>query len=227
MAHRPCLLRFGVLCLLVFFSLESRCLLAEDDFAATVAPFLKQHCQSCHGADVQEARIRYDRMTDFRAEDRHLWTKVHEMLSAGKMPPKEQPQPSEKEKTAVLSWIETNQRALDAGSTRRLNRRELSAALQDLTGRDIDYAYSLPGDGTVSGFDTGAEGLQDAASSVARMMDVTRQAVDAIRFLEESSGPVFSADLRDVKDVRRAPILGKKTGPIPNCAAKANGGWAC
>ena len=33
-----------------------------------------------------------------------------------------------------IAWIEREQRALGAGSTRRLNRREFGAALQDVTG---------------------------------------------------------------------------------------------
>lgn len=197
---------------------------ADEEFSKTVAPFLESHCQTCHGADVQESQIRFDRISGFRAEDRHLWTKVHQMVSTGQMPPEELPQPGEKEKRAVLSWIEENQRKLEAGSVRRLNRRELSAALRDLTGRKIDYALGLPGDGKVGGFDTGAEGLQDAASSVGQMMEVTRRAVAGIRFLEPPSGQVFEADLRDVKDVRRALDPWKEEGAKPKLRGDAERG---
>lgn len=56
----------------------------------------------------------------------------------------------------------------------------------------------------MAGFDTGAEGLQDAADGVAQWMRVTRRAVDGIRFLEPATGKVFSANLREAKDARKA-----------------------
>ncbi len=189
--------------------------IAAETFDSAVAPFLKRHCFSCHGENGQEAGIRYDRLAGFRAEDSHLWTLVHEKLSAGEMPPPERPQPASEETRAVLSWIERQQRALGRGTTRRLNRRELAAALRDLTSLSVDYAAALPGDGKIDGFDTGAEGLQDAASSVEQMMEVVSRAVRGIRFLDAPSELVFSADLRQVKDARRALDDWKSGGAVP------------
>jgi hypothetical protein len=76
----------------------------------------------------------------------------------------------------------------------------------------VDYAQALPEDGKVDGFDTGAEGLQDAADSVARVMEVTRRAVQGIRFLQPAPGKVLSADLRDVKDARKTFEPWKEAG---------------
>jgi len=179
---------------------------AEDAsaFQKTVEPFLKQHCYACHGETKQEGLIRYDRLDGFAVEDQHLWTMVHEKLSAGEMPPEDRPQPSAEDKKQILGWIEAQQRSLGTGSMRRLNRRELSAALQDLTGLPIDYAYALPGDGKLDGFDTGASALKDAGASINQVLRVTRRAVDAIRFLEPEPGQSFTANLREVKDARRA-----------------------
>ena len=93
---------------------------------------------------------------------------------------------------------------LGASSTRRLNRREFGSALRDVTGLNVDFSYSLPGDGKVDGFDTGAEALQDAADSVSQVMEVTRRAVDGIRFLEPAPGRIYKADLVNVeKDPHR------------------------
>ena len=90
-----------------------------------------------------------------------------------------------------------------------MNRRELSAALQDLTGLSVDYAYMLPADGRVDGFDTGAGfGMQP----VARVMEVTRRAVEGIRFLEPARGTNWVSDLRNIKDPRRTLDDWKKTG---------------
>lgn len=186
---------------------------ADDGFSTTIAPFLKEHCFACHGPEKQEALVRYDRITGFHANERTLWTMVHEKLSAQEMPPADRPQPSAADKQRVLKWIEERQRAGRVGSTRRLNRREVAAALRDVTGLTVDYAFGLPGDGTVAGFDTGAEGLQDAADGVAQWMRITRRAVDGLRFLPNSppaaatTSPaprtIFSANLRDTKDAKK------------------------
>ncbi len=178
---------------------------ADDSFQKEVAPFLKKHCHACHGTEKQEALIRYDKLDGFRIADRNLWTMVHEKLTAGEMPPVDHPQPTAEEKKQLLTWIEERQRALGTGSTRRLNRRELSAALRDVTGLEVNYADALPGDGKIDGFDTGAEGLQDAADSVAEGLRISRRAVDGIRFLQPASGKVVALNLREAKstDIRK------------------------
>ena len=196
----------------LLFALSMATRAAAEDFSKSVQPFLKQHCHDCHGPEKQKDGIRYDQLGGFRAEDRQLWTMVHEQLSAGEMPPEKQPQPPAAEKQRVLAWIESEQRALHTDGTRRLNRREISAALQDVTGRRVDYTYGLPEDGKVGGFDTGAEGLQDTADSIAQLLEVARRAVDGVRFLEPATNKVFQADLRAHKDPRRALDDWKKDG---------------
>lgn len=183
-------------------------------FSDLVKPLLRRYCFDCHGPDVQEARLRFDQIDEFRLSDRHLWTMIHEQLSAGQMPPKEGEQPSAQEKAGALAWIAGAQRALEAGSVRRLNRREFSAALQDITGLKIDFAHSMPADASIDGFDTGAEALQDAADSVAQVVEVTRRAVESIRFLEPPRSETLRVDLvsgNDEKDIQRQLTEAAKT----------------
>ena len=187
-----------------------------ESFSKLAQPFLQKHCFDCHGPTKQTAQVRYDQLKGFRAEDRHFWTAVHERLAAGEMPPPDRPQPTDAEKRIILSWIAEQQRAVRPGGTRRLNRRELSAALRDVTGLSVNYALGLPDDGKVDGFDTGAEGLQDAADSVVQIMQVTRRALDGIRFLEPAAGKVFSTDLRAAKDARQAFDSWKSDGLSAN-----------
>ncbi|MEM7396827.1 MAG: DUF1587 domain-containing protein, partial [Verrucomicrobiota bacterium] len=168
-------------------------------FKELVKPVLEEYCVDCHGPDEQKARLRYDRVEGFRISDRHLWTMIHEQLTYDEMPPENKPQLTPDEKRKVLAWIEKEQRALGAGSTRRLNRREFGSALQDLTGLEVDFAYTIPGDSKVNGFDTGAEALQDASDSVNQMMEVTRRAVEGIRFLEPAPGRILKVDLVNVE----------------------------
>ena len=168
-------------------------------FNSLVKPALHKYCVHCHGPDEQSARLRFDQVDGFRASDRHLWTGIHEHLSDGAMPPEDDPQIPPSDKAKILAWIEKEQRAIGAGSTRRLNRREFAAALQDVTGLSVEFAYTIPGDSKVNGFDTGAEALQDAADSVSQLMEVTRRAVEGIRFLEPAPGEVLKVDLVNVE----------------------------
>lgn len=176
---------------------------ADETFGKLIAPFLQRHCMGCHGGEKQSAQIRFDRVEDFQARDRNLWTMIHEKVAGGEMPPRDRARPGEAEKKAFLDWIVRHQETLVTGTTRRLNRRELSAALRDVTGLQVDYAQGLTGDGTVAGFDTGAEGLQDAADGVVQGMRVARRAVDAIRSLGPANSKPFVANLREAQDARK------------------------
>src|SRR4051812_9910596 len=85
--------------------------LAQDEtFDKLVGPFLKQHCQSCHGSKKQESRLRLDEITGVQAGNRNLWTMVHERLAAGEMPPSGRPAPPDGQKQQVLRWIAERQR---------------------------------------------------------------------------------------------------------------------
>jgi hypothetical protein len=187
-------------------------------------PFLRKHCVSCHGPEKQKSGLRLDRIEGYRPAESHLWTQVHEQVRLGTMPPDDRPKPPEPEKRDLLAWIEKEQRANRAGGLRRLNRREVSAALRDLTGLSIDYAAALPADGTMDGFDTGAAALQDAADSVDHGLEVARRAVEGIRFLEPPPGRVLAIDLRREKDPRKAldawkaqgVVMGERGNPLPN-----------
>lgn len=199
---------------LLVLTLATACLGADESassFARDVQPLLKQYCFDCHGSAKQKSGVRFDQVERYRNEEVSLWTKVHEAIASGKMPPLEQPQPAAAARSRLLSWIETQQRA-STGGLRRLNRRELSAALRDVTGLSVEFADGLPGDGRVAGFDTGAEGLQDAADSVEAAMKTTRRAVDGIRFLEPAAGQMWELDLRGAADPKKAPDTWKARG---------------
>ena len=177
-----------------------------QELGPQVGPFLQEHCVECHGEKKQKSGIRFDTVTEFRPEDVELWTKVHEALEYGEMPPEDETQPDKVAVEDVMTWIRSAQSTARGPVIRRLNRREISASLQDLTGSQVDFAFALPEDGKVAGFDTGADGLQDAADSVASLLEVTSRAVGGLRFLEPDSAKVFDFDLSKeaFKDVRRA-----------------------
>jgi hypothetical protein len=177
---------------------------ADESFTGVAAPFLKQHCLVCHGEKRQEGGVRLDKLSGVEADNRTLWTLIHRKISSGEMPPDSREKPAVVDTQALLKWVASKQRALGVSSTRRLNRRELSAALRDVTGLDIDFAAGLPGDGTVAGFDTGADALQEASDGVAQWLVVTRRATDGLRVLDPPRGKAFAMDFREVKDLKKA-----------------------
>lgn len=197
-------------------------------FKRVVKPALQQLCVHCHGPDVQSARLRFDQIEGFRPADRHLWTMIYEQVSTAQMPPDGEEQPAAADRKKILNWIRKEQRAFEAGSTRRLNRREFGAALRDVTGLTVDFAWTIPGDSKVNGFDTGAEALQDAADSVSQLMEVTRRAVEGIRFLEPAPVEVLKVDLVNAeKDPYRRFDPWKeeniKLGKLPRIAMPGSG----
>lgn len=169
-----------------------------------LAEFLEANCTGCHGPRRQKGGIRLDGLKDFEPARTHLWTLVHGVLSKGEMPPEDRERPPADELRWVLTWIEREQLAGRPSSTRRLNRRELSAALADLTGLPVDHARGLPGDGLVDGFDTGASALRDSADSVDRFLAITRRVVESIRILEPSPAERFEVDFRGITDPKQA-----------------------
>jgi hypothetical protein len=189
-------LLYTILC--AWLAMLSLSLAAE--YERSVRPVLEKYCMDCHGEQKQKARIRFDRITDYQADDQHLWAKVHEALVDGEMPPEDESLPSAMERKRLVDWIRDRAKdasAANAGLQRRLNRREFSAALQDVTGVPIDFGAGLPADGKVDGFDTGRQGLRDAADSVALWLDVTRRAVESIRFLEPDRDRRIRIDFRE------------------------------
>lgn len=176
------------------------CLLLANVSGESVKELLSVYCFDCHNEKERKGQIRLDDLDELSTGNSHLWTKVFEQVKLGKMPPENEETFSEAEKRVVLGRIgKAFEEKVGAvvGRTRRLNRREFSAALQDFTGVPVDFGAGLPDDGKVEGFDTGAEGLKDTAETVAQMLEVTRRAVDGIRFLEPGSEKKLEVDFRE------------------------------
>lgn len=170
---------------------------AED--RELLGSFLAKHCVACHGADQQQASLRFDEVASFADLQPPVWAKMYEALVRKQMPPREEPQPTDAERARIAAWIvdQAGRTIAKTASPRRLNRREFSAALQDLTGLPIDFGAALPDDARIDGLDTGAEALQDAADSVTQLLEVTQRAVESIRFLEPASDRVVRIDFRE------------------------------
>lgn len=157
-----------------FLLISATAMAATDSvFEQSVAPFLKQHCNSCHDAKKAKAGFRSDHLTAELVQPRMVdhWKEVFDRINAGEMPPEDEPRPDVKQQTAVVEWINGKLREADlaaknaGGQTpmRRLNRDEYANTIRDLLHLDEKFVRplieDLPGDGRAEGFDRLGVGL--------------------------------------------------------------------
>ncbi len=128
-----------------------------------IAPFLQEHCISCHGPEKQKAKLRFDRL-DFAISDNGEalhYQDILDVLNSGEMPPEDEPQPSKAELESIIGALtedlfKARKRLASRGGKvemRRLNRREYAATIDHLFGF-IPAASKIPPDGDVDKFDT-------------------------------------------------------------------------
>lgn len=140
-----------------------------EEFATTVAGFVREHCLLCHAARPAMAGLDLERyLAPGKAlEAVEVWEKVLGKLTSGEMPPKGRPRPAPEAVTAVTRWIEgrlVSERPSvrpDPGrvTARRLNRAEYNNTVRDLLGVDLRPADDFPTDDSGHGFDTIADVL--------------------------------------------------------------------
>ena len=176
------------------------------DFERDIRPLLTKHCIGCHSTQKQEGELDLERFTsiDSITKEPTIWLRTLEQLQDNEMPPKDQPQLSEKDKRLLLAW---NQEVLDAIALasagdpgpvvlRRLSNAEYTYTLRDLTGVDaLDPAREFPADGAAGeGFTNAASALSMSPSLLTKYLDaakeVSQHAVllpDSIRFSNSTS----------------------------------------
>jgi len=124
---------------------------------AQVAPFLEKHCVECHDGEVKKGGLDLTSLksdlTDRRAFE--VWTKVHDRVASGEMPPKKKARPDAAQQSAYLGGLSASLAKQDAARIategrsveRRMNRFEYENALRDLLRAPwLDIKESLPED---------------------------------------------------------------------------------
>ena len=135
----------------------------EARFPEQHRTFFKTHCLDCHDSETMEGKVDLENLS-FRIttiEQAELWQKVLNVLNSGEMPPEDSEQPDNTEKADFLddlaqTMVTARQALSDSGGNitlRRLNRREYSNTIKQLTGVKVDVG-SLPIDGGSETFDT-------------------------------------------------------------------------
>ncbi|MCG8587519.1 MAG: hypothetical protein MI757_22660, partial [Pirellulales bacterium] len=74
--------------------------------AATVSATFASRCIDCHGADTAEGDVRLDTFAKLSLSERlDLLNKVQEQVFLGQMPPEDEEQPTDAERTRLLDWL--------------------------------------------------------------------------------------------------------------------------
>jgi hypothetical protein len=132
-----------------------------EGYRKDVAPFLDQHCVTCHNGHSRKAGIAFDVEDPTKlVADQATWLRALKMLQAGMMPPKGRNRPTTDELAKIESWIKfealgINPKDPDPGrvTLRRLNRTEYRNTIRDLMGVDYNATAEFPADDTGHGFD--------------------------------------------------------------------------
>ena len=149
--------------LLLILGFLATCVRAEESFKKEILPLLEDYCFDCHGDGSSKGDFSMDNYSDLpkHLDDVEHWLAIWRNLRSQIMPPPKKDQPEQKERQALLKWIETRVFKLDPSNPdpgrvtiRRLNRVEYRYAIRDLLGVDYDAEENFPADDTGYGFDT-------------------------------------------------------------------------
>jgi hypothetical protein len=192
----------------------------EKTYVSDIRPLIIRDCQKCHSAKVMEAEIDlsiFNSMADIRRHP-ETWQKVGEMLDSGQMPPKDEPQPSDAERTKLQQWVrsylktEARARAGDPGPVvlRRLNNVEYTNTIRDLTGiRSLQPAREFPVDSAAGeGFTNLGNALVVSPALVTKYLDAGKDVADHVVLLPTGFRFSPSTARRDWTDELLAQIRG-------------------
>lgn len=178
---------------------------------------ITEFCIDCHNKDFQEAEL--DLETGLEASEmfaqRGHWEKILQRVRFGSMPPEDSAQPTDQQRTALVTSIEEviygSGCDLDPKPGRvtvhRLNRAEYNNTIRDIFGQDLRPADAFPSDEVGAGFDNNSDVLSlppmlfekymAAAESVAGKVVLDPDNIEKIK-VERSSDLLFSVGERKV-----------------------------
>lgn len=171
------------------------------------------YCFECHDSASSEADIDLEFLESGELDPylaNNLLESIHRVVAAGDMPPRDAEQPTEKERTAMLSWLDERTAELaatfrdDPGPVvaARLTKRQYRNVLADLTGGIVtDAGAYLPDEGGAGeGFDNVGAAQNMSAVQVEKFLEAARNSLRHLR-ANPADGFDWRADPRaDVVD---------------------------
>jgi hypothetical protein len=145
----------------------STCSWLQGMDANALRDFLKQQCADCHSGSDGAGGLDVDALNTDLTQSRTaaVWTRIHDRVANGEMPPKDAGSISDSERSAFVrstqEWISETQKIyfskFGRAGTRRLTNLQLERTLHDLLGIDIPIASELPVEPRSAEFNTFAE----------------------------------------------------------------------
>ncbi len=178
------------LCCLLFVINASAVLSRADEPLNNFQTFVHSHCVDCHSADNAEGDLDLSELTAGPLDAKHLaiWTKVHDRVVAGEMPPKsalkaEQTEPFTRELFDRLVELDRQELAATGRAVwRRMNRYEYENTLRDLLGAPwLQLKTILPEDGELKRFNKIGEALDVSHVNMARYMQAAEHALRQVK----------------------------------------------
>src|SRR5262245_2704248 len=163
---------------------------AQDGiFQAKIRPFLDAHCVDCHGPEVHKAGLRFDKLKpEFAdANSAAVWTKVHDKIAHGQMPPSKRRRPPQSDLTQTTKWLNEQLHAHGRARQekegrvvlRRLNNTEYENTLRDLLAVNVSVKRLLPEDNVAAGFDNISAALEISAGHLLSYQQAGEKAIRA------------------------------------------------
>jgi mono/diheme cytochrome c family protein len=158
----------------------------KESFQQHVQPLLNQYCVACHSEDEMMSGIRVDHL-DASLPERHLrlWQGIRRQVANNKMPPKDEPQPTEAQRQQFINWIDSGLQVARSrptpknGSTRRLTVSQYRNTLRELLLLKDDLTDVLPPDAVSrDGFVNNQQTLGLSPLLLETYLDIAEKALD-------------------------------------------------
>ena len=160
--------------------------------------FLDAYCVRCHGEEKQKGDRRFDHLgLDIGDDDAAFeWQDILDMINLGEMPPEDEDQPTETERSGIVGWMTPKldhyyaaMSHREATGLRRMNRFQYRNTLQDLLGLNMasfDPTKSFPSDEKFEGFENIASKLVTSRYHLERYLEAASAAIDKVAEIPES-----------------------------------------
>ena len=197
----------------------------EDHFYKnSLKPFLSRYCQDCHNADKRKGKFDITYLTQKADVKKYIsfLQEVADQISAGDMPPEDEPQASAQETSnfiaSIRAEIERTNPYYNQSVLRRLNKDEYFNTLNDLFYMNDDNAFrdtvGFPPDQRKHGVTNNGEALITSGVLVDTYIKAAREVIDQVlpvvevkkKYSRVVLKPPFLANVRDFS----TSIYGKK-----------------
>lgn len=157
-------------------------------FERTIKPILQLSCVQCHGSETEEGNIRIDTLDPnlLQGDDVDWWLEVLAVLSNGEMPPPDEVELNDVERSTVVAWLSRELQLASSvrratgnhSSFRRMTRYEYNYSLQDILGLPYDFAKDLPPEpASEDGFQNSSEMLHMSVVQFETCRQLARKAL--------------------------------------------------